>query len=63
MTESKINDLLSKMSLEEKIGQLNQYFAFDKFNPEVILQGPGRFGHQRRGRPDRQRRERILHRG
>ncbi len=36
MTESKINDLLSKMSLEEKIGQLNQYFAFDKFNPEVI---------------------------
>ena len=36
MTESKINDLLSKMSLEEKIGQLNQYFAFGEFNPEVI---------------------------
>jgi len=36
MTESKINDLLSRMNSEEKIGQLNQYFSFGKFDPEII---------------------------
>ena len=39
MTESKINDLLSKMTLEEKIGQLHQYFSYGKFDPEIIRQG------------------------
>jgi len=39
MTESKINDLLSKMNIEEKIGQLNQYFSFGKFDPEIIRKG------------------------
>ena len=39
MTESKINDLLSKMSIEEKIGQLNQYFSRGNFDPEIIRQG------------------------
>ena len=39
MTESKINDLLSKMNLEEKIGQLHQYFSFGNFDPEVIRKG------------------------
>ena len=33
MTESKIHDLLSRMNLEEKIGQLNQYFSFGNFDP------------------------------
>jgi len=33
MTESKINDLLSKMNIEEKIGQLNQYFSFARHLP------------------------------
>ena len=33
MTESKINDLLSKMNIEEKIGQLNQYFSFASHLP------------------------------
>jgi beta-glucosidase len=36
MTESRINNLLSKMSNEEKVGQLNQYFSFGNFNPDVI---------------------------
>jgi beta-glucosidase len=39
MTESKINALLSKMNLDEKIGQLNQYFSRGKFDPEFIRQG------------------------
>ena len=39
MTESKINDLLSEMNLEEKIGQLNQYFSRGNFDPEIIRQG------------------------
>ena len=39
MSESKINDLLSQMTLEEKIGQLNQYIARDHFDPEMIRQG------------------------
>lgn len=39
MTESKINDLLSKMNIEEKIGQLNQYFSFGKFDAEIIRKG------------------------
>jgi len=39
MTESKINDLLSKMSIDEKIGQLNQYFSRGHFDPEIIRQG------------------------
>jgi beta-glucosidase len=38
-TESFINHLLSQMSLDEKIGQLNQYFAGGELNPEVIKQG------------------------
>ncbi len=39
MTESKINDLLSKMNIEEKIGQLHQYFSFGNFDPEIIRKG------------------------
>ena len=39
MTESKINDLLSQMNIEEKIGQLNQYFSRGNFDPEMIRQG------------------------
>ncbi len=39
MTESKIKDLLSKMSIDDKIGQLHQYFSFGKFDPEIIRQG------------------------
>lgn len=39
MTESKIADLLSKMNLEEKIGQLNQYFSFGNFDAEIIRKG------------------------
>ena len=39
MTESKIHDLLSRMNLEEKIGQLNQYFSFGNFDPEIIRKG------------------------
>jgi len=39
MTESKINDLLSKMNLDAKIGQLNQYFSRGHFDPEIIRQG------------------------
>ena len=39
MTESKINDLLFKMNIEEKIGQLNQYFSFGKFDAEIIRKG------------------------
>lgn len=39
MTESKIKDLLSKMSIDDKIGQLHQYFSFGKFDPEIVRQG------------------------
>src|SRR6266511_2724994 len=39
MTESKINDLLSRMDLDAKIGQLNQYFSRGNFDPEIIRQG------------------------
>ncbi len=39
MTDSFINSLLSQMSPEEKIGQLNQYFSFGRFDPELIRQG------------------------
>lgn len=38
-TESFINHVLSQMQLDEKIGQLNQYFAWGKLDPEVIRQG------------------------
>jgi beta-glucosidase len=38
-TEQFIRNLLSRMSIDEKIGQLNQYFSFGKFDPEVIRQG------------------------
>ena len=37
--ESFINHLLSQMNLDEKIGQLNQYFAWGKFEPDLIKQG------------------------
>ena len=39
MTESRINGLLSKMNIEEKVGQLHQYFSFGRFDPEIIRQG------------------------
>jgi beta-glucosidase len=39
MTESRVNALLSKMNLDQKIGQLNQYFSWGKFDPEMIRQG------------------------
>ncbi len=39
MTESKINNLLSKMNIEEKIGQLHQYFSFGNFDREIIRKG------------------------
>lgn len=39
MTEAFINSLLSQMTLEEKIGQLNQYASWGNFEPEVIRQG------------------------
>ena len=39
MTESKINDLLSKMNIDEKIGQLHQYFSQGKLDLEIIHQG------------------------
>lgn len=38
-TESFINQLLSKMNLQEKIGQLNQYFAWGDLDPEIIRRG------------------------
>jgi beta-glucosidase len=39
MTESRINDLLSTMNLDEKIGQLNQHFSRGHLDPEIIRQG------------------------
>ncbi len=38
-TENFINNLLSQMTIDEKIGQLNQYFAWGKFDPEIVRQG------------------------
>ena len=38
-TESFIDNLLSQMTTEEKIGQLNQYLARGDLDPEVIKQG------------------------
>jgi beta-glucosidase len=38
-TETRVNQLLGQMNLDEKIGQLNQYFAFGKLDPELIRQG------------------------
>lgn len=38
-TESHVDQLLGQMTLEEKIGQLNQYFAYGKLDPELIRQG------------------------
>jgi beta-glucosidase len=38
-TESFVNQLLSQMNLEEKIGQLYQYFGFGTFDPDVVRQG------------------------
>lgn len=38
-TENHVNQLLGQMTLEEKIGQLNQYFAYGKLDPELIRQG------------------------
>ena len=38
-TEAHIDSLIGQMTLDEKIGQLNQYFSWGKFNPEVITGG------------------------
>lgn len=38
-TESFINQLLSQMKLEEKVGQLNQYFSWGDFDADLIRQG------------------------
>ncbi len=38
-TESFVNHLLSQMTLEEKIGQLNQHSPGDDFDPELLRQG------------------------
>jgi len=38
-TENQIDHLLGQMTLDEKIGQLNQYFAWGKLDPELIRQG------------------------
>jgi beta-glucosidase len=37
-TEAFVNNLLGQMTVEEKIGQLHQYFSFEKFDPQVIRQ-------------------------
>jgi hypothetical protein len=39
VSESKFNALLSKMELGEKIGQLNQYYSWGKFDPDIVRQG------------------------
>jgi beta-glucosidase len=39
MSESRVNSLLAKMNIHQKIGQLNQYFPWEKFDPEMIRQG------------------------
>lgn len=38
-SETFVNHLLSQMTLEEKIGQLNQYWPGDDFDPEMLRQG------------------------
>ena len=38
-TESFVDRLLSQMTLDEKIGQLHQYFSFGNFDPELIREG------------------------
>lgn len=38
-TDSFVNQLLSQMTLDEKIGQLNQYFAGGSFDSEIVKQG------------------------
>ncbi len=38
-TEAFGDHLLSQMTVDEKVGQLHQYFAFEKFDPELIRQG------------------------
>lgn len=38
-TDSFVNQLLSQMTLAEKIGQLNQYFAGGSFDSEIVKQG------------------------
>jgi beta-glucosidase len=38
-TDSFVDNLLSQMTVDEKIGQLHQYFAFGQFDPEIIRQG------------------------
>src|SRR5574342_547976 len=41
-TEALINHLISQMTLEEKLGQLNQYSANADLNPDLLRQGkPG----------------------
>jgi beta-glucosidase len=37
--EEHVNNLLAQMTLEEKIGQMNQYFSFGNFDPEMVRQG------------------------
>ena len=37
--EERTQNLLAQMDLNEKIGQLNQYFARGNFDPEVIRNG------------------------
>ncbi len=38
-TEQFVNNLLGQMTLEEKIGQLNQTFSSDQFDPDTIRAG------------------------
>jgi beta-glucosidase len=38
-TEAHIDSLIGQMTLDEKIGQLNQYFSWGSFNPEAITGG------------------------
>jgi beta-glucosidase len=38
-TEAHIDTLMGQMTLDEKIGQLNQYFSWGQFNPEIITGG------------------------
>ena len=37
--ERRAADIVSRMTLEEKVGQLNQYFDGGEFDPEVIRRG------------------------
>jgi len=38
-TEEHVNNLLAQMTLAEKIGQLNQYFSWGNFDPEMVRSG------------------------